>query len=216
MGWDTHRDESSDLLSVLDQLDTDTLADSRVGLLGLNTDFFEDDALGVGGASSGGRLVDVSEGTLLVLLIGLIIEQRCQGARRHAKIATDPSVLLAVEPELAGGLQSTRLVGYAGSAFVDCVEQRRRTAHCCWRWRGGDAQEKSLTMPRLCLPLFALLPNPEGVPKREEPCSRATVQLVRGRPASSCAMLDVARGVRGVDGERGGVLVAASNRNVKR
>jgi hypothetical protein len=30
--------ESGNLLSVLDELDTDTLSDSRVGLLGLNTD----------------------------------------------------------------------------------------------------------------------------------------------------------------------------------
>lgn len=67
----TYGHESGDLLSVLDQLDTDTLADSRVGLLGLNTDFFKDNALGVRRASSGGGLVDVAESTLLVLLIGL-------------------------------------------------------------------------------------------------------------------------------------------------
>lgn len=36
------------LLSVLDELNTDTLADSRVRLLGLNTDLLENDALGVG------------------------------------------------------------------------------------------------------------------------------------------------------------------------
>ena len=68
---DTHGHESGDLLSVLDELDTDTLADSRVGLLGLNADFFEDNTLGVRGTTSRGGLVDVTESTLLVLLIGL-------------------------------------------------------------------------------------------------------------------------------------------------
>lgn len=45
--------ESSDLLAVLDELDLDTLADSGVGLLGLNTDLLQDDTLGVGSTTEG-------------------------------------------------------------------------------------------------------------------------------------------------------------------
>ena len=55
------RTESSDLLAVLDQLNLDTLSDSRVGLLGLNTDLLEDDTLGVGGATEGRGLESGSE-----------------------------------------------------------------------------------------------------------------------------------------------------------
>lgn len=84
------RTESGDLLSVLDQLHTDTLSDSGVGLLGLNTDLLEDYALGVGRSTEGGGLEGGSEKTLLV------VEVR-------------PSSLAAMVAELAGGVETSWL-----------------------------------------------------------------------------------------------------------
>ena len=46
-------DEADDLLTVLDELDTDALTNGGVRLLGLNTNLLEDDSLGVGGATEG-------------------------------------------------------------------------------------------------------------------------------------------------------------------
>jgi hypothetical protein len=66
------------LLSVLDELDTDTLADSGVRLLGLDTDLLEDDTLGVGRSTGGRRTVSGTEGTLLVVLVGLCISKADQ------------------------------------------------------------------------------------------------------------------------------------------
>lgn len=84
-------DESGDLLAVLDELNSDTLSDSRVGLLGLNADLLQNDTLSVGRATSGGGLVELAESSLLVVLVG-------------------PSVLPSRGTELSSGLQTPRLV----------------------------------------------------------------------------------------------------------
>lgn len=83
-------DESGDLLAVLNQLDLDTLPNGRVGLLGLNSDLFEDDALGVGGTTEGRGLESSTEKALLVVQVG-------------------PALLTAVVGELARGIQTTGL-----------------------------------------------------------------------------------------------------------
>lgn len=62
-------DESSDSLAVLDKLDTDTLSNGGVGLLGLDTNLFQHNSLSVGGASEGRRLEGSTKKSLLVRLI---------------------------------------------------------------------------------------------------------------------------------------------------
>ena len=63
-------DEGSDLLTVLDELDSDTLSDSRVGLLGLNTNLLKDNSLSVGRATERRGLEGSSEKSLLIRKIG--------------------------------------------------------------------------------------------------------------------------------------------------
>jgi hypothetical protein len=59
-------DEGSDLLTVLDELNSDTLSNGRVGLLGLNTNLFKDNSLSVGRATERRGLEGSSEKSLLV------------------------------------------------------------------------------------------------------------------------------------------------------
>ncbi|GMT25011.1 hypothetical protein PFISCL1PPCAC_16308, partial [Pristionchus fissidentatus] len=77
-------DEGGDLLSVLDKLDTNALADGRVRLLSLDSDLLEDDSLGVGSSSEGVGLPPGSEVSLLVVLVvpSLVTTVVAQLARR--------------------------------------------------------------------------------------------------------------------------------------
>jgi hypothetical protein len=118
------RTESSDLLSVLDQLNPDTLSDSGVGLLGLNTDLLEDDTLGVGRSTEWRGLVGGSEKTLLEGQIG-------------------PTLLATMVAELAGGVETSWLsCGYCELLWCDdiLVVMRGGRDNCDYRvfvrWRG--------------------------------------------------------------------------------
>ena len=62
-------DESSDLLSVLDELNSDALSDGGVRLLGLDADLVKDDSFGVGRASERVGFQGSSEVRLMIEFI---------------------------------------------------------------------------------------------------------------------------------------------------
>jgi len=94
------RTESSDLLSVLDQLHPDALSNSRVRLLGFDTDLLEHNTLGMGRTTEGRRLICGSEEALLVVQVG-------------------PATFATVVPQLAGGVESSWLAfTHGGYCYV--------------------------------------------------------------------------------------------------
>ena len=110
--------ESRDLLSVLDQLDSDTLSDGRVGLFCLDSDLLKDNSHGVRASSEGVSLPPRSQMSFLVVQIV-------------------PSLFPSVNPLLSGGLQSTRLthVGCKGERDSVSNGERKigREKHICVR-----------------------------------------------------------------------------------
>lgn len=82
--------ESGNLLAIFDQLHTHALADSRVRLLGFNTNLLEHNALGV---RSGGKWFVV-----LITQMRLVVSLVC------------PTLVAAGDLELTSSAQTTRLV----------------------------------------------------------------------------------------------------------
>ena len=98
-------DEGGDLLAVLDELDTDALTDSGVGLLGLDANLLEHDALGHGGATHGVGLHGSDGVGLAVLLI-------------------PPALSAPVSSELAAGVDSLRLAHLVFSPLVSAKKMK--------------------------------------------------------------------------------------------
>ena len=81
------RNEGSDLLAVLDQLHTHALTHGRVGLLRLDTDLLNDDALGVRRATEGGRPLRRK----VRLVVGLVSPALKTTSRPELACSTDTS-----------------------------------------------------------------------------------------------------------------------------
>merc|ERR1740130_405166 len=85
-------DEGSDLLTILDELCTATLTNSRIRLLGLDTNLLDNNSLGVGSTSEWLMLVTGTTHCLLIILV-------C------------PSLTLPVKAQLTCGTKPTRTTG---------------------------------------------------------------------------------------------------------
>ena len=121
-------DEGSDLLAVLDELNTDALTDGGVGLLGLDADLLEHNALGHGGATHGVGLHGGDGVGLAVLLIS-------------------PSLGAPVSSELTTGVDSLRLAHLVLSPFGVLLESRNvqrlvAAAVLLCEWRGVEKRKR--------------------------------------------------------------------------
>ena len=105
--------EGSNLLSILNKLNTHTLSDSGVGLLGLNTELLEDDALGVGAAGEG------------LLPLGTEV--------RLVEVLVRPALLAAQVAQLTTGSKTTSLTVESQGDDRREAEGQRSVAGRCGR-----------------------------------------------------------------------------------
>lgn len=86
------RNERRNFLAILDQLDTAALANGRVRLLGFDTDFLDDNSLGVGRATERIALVFGAEVGFLVIFVspqlGTTSDNKLTGAPNSARFAS--------------------------------------------------------------------------------------------------------------------------------
>ncbi len=109
-------DEASDLLTVLDELNTNGLTNGRVRLLRLNTDLLNDDTLSVRRTSERIALVNSTRVSLVVL-------------------NRVPSLVSAVDAQVAGGANSSRLT-------VEETENKRKDGQNMARAEGERTEER--------------------------------------------------------------------------
>ena len=134
--------ERRHLLAVLNQLHPDALADRAVGLLGLDADLLEHDALGVRGPAERRRFVGRAQETLLVVQI-----------RPATFAAMGPQLSRRVEPTRFSFTHGCWLVFVVTVFFWDCegVSWReeigwREEGECC-NWK---AKWESLRVFGVC------------------------------------------------------------------
>ena len=105
--------EGGDLLAVLDELNAHALTDGGVGLLGLNTELLEDDALGVGAAGEG------------LLPLGTEV--------RLVEVLVRPALLAAQVAQLTTGSKTTSLTVESQGEDRREAEGQRSVAGRCGR-----------------------------------------------------------------------------------
>ena len=170
--------EGGDLLAVLDELNAHALTDGGVGLLGLNTELLEDDALGVGAAGEG------------LLPLGTEV--------RLVEVLVRPALLAAQVAQLTTGSKTTSLTVESQGEDRREAEGQRSVAGRCGRvdpTLGGSGYflENTRTLKRKSRANGRRGDAAAGASTRERRSSMAGrgVRIEKSRPRASRALVVV-------------------------